>query len=292
MTVRNGGGTWPVAIFAHNEERHILECLHSLEQPDVHRYVLANGCTDGTERLVARYAARAGHVDLVPIPKGDKANAWNVFVHDVAPRAEALVFIDGDVSAAPGAVAALARTLAERPHANAAAAVPQTGRHRAAMTRMALTDRLVLGNLYALRGSFVDRLRAARTRMPIGYIGEDGWVTSMAKWNGDPAEPWDETRVEGCPQAGFRYRSFSPLHPADWKKYWRRRVRYSLRHYQHLLLRDEIEAGGLPAMPASVQVLYAREAAVARLRPRPSEFVFDWLALNEIRDAQRRKASR
>jgi hypothetical protein len=277
---------WPVAVFAHNEEGHILGCLARLAQPGVRPYVLVNGCTDRTEEIVAGFAKHTGDVELVSIAFGDKANAWNVFVHEAAPEAGVYFFVDGDITIEPGALGALAHTLREHPEANAAAAVPRSGRSRAWMTKLVVSDRLLMGALYALSGTFVQQIRRSGARIPVGYIGEDGWVTSMAKWNGDPRNTWDETRVEPCPQAGYTYRSFSPGVPSDWRKYWNRRVRYSLRHFQHLLLRNTLAEGGLEAMPATVQDLYERRRDVASLRIRPGEFVFDWLALRQIRREQ------
>jgi len=282
--------TLPVAVFAHNEERHITACLDSVHAPGLRPYVLVNGCTDGTERLV-RDLARTRDLEVVTIAAGDKANAWNVFVHEIAARADACVFLDGDVVAAPGACEALARTLAAHPDANAAAAVPQSGRDRPHMTRLVMQERLVLGNLYALSGSFLDRLRASRIRVPVGVVFEDGWVTSMAKWNADPAGDWQEARVEPCPGAVYTYESFSPARPSDIRKYWRRKVRYSVGRFQHLLLRDCLTAGGLAAMPASVADLYQPDA-VDRLRIRPGEFLFDWLALRRMRQAWHARPAR
>ena len=100
--------SWPVAIFAHNEAEHILACLESLAQaaPDkrLECFVLANACTDETEALVMKYAEGYPGIHLVSIEVGDKSNAWNVYVHEIAPTAEVHFFIDGDVEACPGAL--------------------------------------------------------------------------------------------------------------------------------------------------------------------------------------------
>jgi len=110
---------WPVAVFAHNEARNIIACLDSLQAAATHPlacHVLANACTDRTEALVRDYAASHPDVHLVSIAPGDKANAWNVFVHEVVPRADTpCFFIDGDVRAIPGSLDVMARMLAQTP---------------------------------------------------------------------------------------------------------------------------------------------------------------------------------
>src|SRR5215813_10375343 len=72
----------PVAVFAHNEENHIIRCLESLslaaDGSPLSAYVLANGCTDRTEEIVRGYAQTHPGVSLISIAVGDKANAWNV----------------------------------------------------------------------------------------------------------------------------------------------------------------------------------------------------------------------
>jgi glycosyltransferase involved in cell wall biosynthesis len=273
---------WPVAVFAHNEETRLLDCLDSLDQPGARLFVLVNGSTDRTEAIARDYARTRPHLEVVSLALGDKARTWNVFVHEVVPEAEVVYFVDGDIHVLPGACAALAATLRAHPEATAAAAVPMSGRSREAMTRLVTDARLLMGGLYALRGSFVTTLKSAGTKMPVGYIGDDGWVTSMAKWNGDPRNDWREDRVAPCLEAGYTFRSFSPWRRDDRRKYLRRRVRYSMRHFQHLLWRDTLLSGGLAAVPAHVSGLYSLPGAEQHLRPRLSEFPFDWLALREM----------
>ena len=193
---------WPVAVFAHNEARRIVACLDSLVGQSTLRplriFVLANGCTDDTEDVVNCYAGMHPQVELVKIDLGDKANAWNVFIHDVCPKSDVAFFVDGDVEICAGALDALADTIGEHPEANAAAAVPVAGLDRSALAEYFIKHRLFLGNLYALSGRFVARVRTSGARMPIGYVGEDGLVTSLAKWDLNPRGPFAGERAFQC----------------------------------------------------------------------------------------------
>ncbi|EQD33508.1 hypothetical protein B1A_18997, partial [mine drainage metagenome] len=53
---------WAIGVFAHNEEQNIVNALESVRNSasiaQVHAYVLINGCTDRTERVVENYAQR------------------------------------------------------------------------------------------------------------------------------------------------------------------------------------------------------------------------------------------
>jgi glycosyltransferase involved in cell wall biosynthesis len=287
----SSNGTWPVCVFAHNEEANIVSCLDSIGQASarhpVQAYVIANGCSDRTETIVQEYAKTYPWVTLVPVAVGDKSNAWNVFVHDVAPQAEVYFFMDGDVQVGHGAFDMLAAALSDVSAANGAAAVPLTGRNQKFLAALVCEHRLILGNLYALRGEFVRRMRSQSICLPIGYIGEDGLVTSLAKWNLDPRGSFLEEGVAPCPEAGFQFRSFSLWSPRDMRKYWYRRVRYSLRHFQHELLVPLLRRDGIGGMPKSVNDLYRHEAElIRRCRPRTGlNVLFDILAIRAIRNS-------
>lgn len=281
---------WPVAVFAHNEARNIIACLDSLQAATAHPiecHVLANACTDRTEALVREYCASHANVHLVSIELGDKANAWNVFVHDVAPRgAPHYFFIDGDVRATAGALDIMAQALADHPQANSVSALPKSGRGVTAFQRDMLKDNGVAGNLYGLRGAFVERIRAQSINMPIGTIGEDALMGAMLKWDLRGDTRWDNSKVVVAREAGFEFDSVSPWLPREWKKYFRRRVRYSMRGYQNKMLGRAIQPGGFESLPLQVRDLYPRYPEILRLEWRGLNTLFDWLAIREIKAAR------
>ena len=283
----NASAPWPVAVFAHNEARNIVACLDSLQAASAVPpacYVLANACTDATESRVREYARTHPNVQLVSIVVGDKANAWNVFVHEATPVGRAAYFfVDGDVRATPGALDRMARTLEGEAHANGVSALPMSGRGVAGFQRDMLRDRGVAGNLYGLRGAFVERIRAQGIHMPVGTIGEDALVGAMLKWDLRGDTRWDDARVVVAREAGFEFDSVSPWLPREWKKYFRRRVRYSVRGYQNRMLGRAIQPAGFEVLPRHVRELYPRYRDMLKLEWRGGDTLFDWLALREIR---------
>lgn len=281
---------WPVAVFAHNEARNIVACLDSLQAAASHPitcHVLANACSDRTEALVREYGADHPNVHLVSITLGDKANAWNVFVHQVAPIGSLLYFfIDGDVRAMPGSLDAMAQVLAQHPHANGVSALPQSGRGIAAFQRDMLRNNGVAGGLYGLRGSFVERIRTQAINFPIGTIGEDALIGAMLKWDLRGDTRWDNSRVVVAENAGFEFDSVSPWLSREWKKYFRRRVRYSVRGYQNKMLGRAIQPNGFESLPPHMRDLYPRYPDVLKLEWRGLNTLFDWLAIREIMAAR------
>lgn len=277
---------WPVAVFAHNEARNIIACLDSLQAATHHPiecHVLANACTDRTEALVREYASRHPNVRLASITLGDKANAWNVFVHDMAPHdAPFYFFIDGDVRSTPGALDAMAQALAQHQQANGVSALPKSGRGIEAFQRDMLKDNGVAGNLYGLRGTFVERIRELLIKMPIGTIGEDALMGAMLKWDLRGDTRWDNSKVTVAHEAGFEFDSVSPWLPREWKKYFRRRVRYSVRGYQNKMLGKAIQPAGFGLLPQHIGDLYRRFPETLSLEWRGLNTLFDWLAIREI----------
>ena len=208
------------------------------------------------------------------IDLGDKANAWNMFVHDILTPARAaeicaLLVMDGDVTARPNALPLLAAALEEIPSAKAAGAMPAIGRDRDAWRERMVENATLAGCLYALRGSFVARIRAERIRMPIELIGEDHFVSWLVASELGRRQP-----LEDGPQcvfhvaAEFSFRSLSLARPGDYRLYLRRKWRYTCRALQHQMLTTRLRDRGLVAMPRDVDELY-------RVAPLPSRLVWN-----------------
>jgi len=285
-------GIQAVAVFAHNEERNIIHCLASLAgagcPPTAQVVVLANGCTDATVRLVADYAKARPNIMPLVIAKGDKANAWNTFVHEHAPEKGAAIFVDGDVVADRDSISRLATALDECPAAFVASAVPSTGRSRQAQVDTVISEHGVLGNLYAARGEFLARIRHAGIRMPVGFVREDGLIGALAKWDLDPVgTQWDDKRVLPVSQSTFSFESVPAWTPSGWRLYFRRRVRYSVGYFETAMLRRVLKSAGAAAMPRTVEELYGI-SPLPVVAWRGLDTPFDWMAARRIR--KRREA--
>lgn len=292
-------GAWPVMVLAHNEERHIAACLDSIFAADPDRsfevYVMVNGCTDRTEAIVKEYARKRPEVHLVSIVLGDKCNAWNRFIHDTVPAEcggrAILFFMDGDATAAPGAFKAMAKGLDDTPYANAAAAVPLSGRNAERDCAAMIKERALVANLYALRGTFVQRLQELRVCIPLKLEGDDGLVGAFVKWDLKPTgNGTDGERIVVCPDAGFRFEPFTPMRLSDWKVYWKRAVRYGRRNYEFRLLGPWVESRGIGALPVDITELYPQADRLS-LRWQGLYTITNWVALRSMRSIGRNRVA-
>jgi len=277
-----------VAVFAYNEEDGIIACLDAIGacagEAEVTVHVLINGSTDGTERLVRGYRPNGFALRPVVIKRGDKANAWNVYTHEIAPEDAAVhVFTDGDMQMAPGSIAGFVERFAAEPEANGCAGLPITGRSREQFRRKLREKREMAGNLYALRAGCVMAFRQRGVRLPVGMFGEDGLVATLVKYDLDTLGPRRDERIALSERGGFAYASLSPLRPADWRIYRNRRMRYAVRRQQANMLYPLLFSKGVQAMPAHVVDLYRQNHALMEFRWNGIDTYFDWVACKRIR---------
>lgn len=278
------------AVFAHNEADHIIAALDSIEREcsaDVH--VLVNGSTDGTLDVVREYAVTKPNVQPVMITVADKANAWNVFVHEIRPDADVYYFMDGDCRIAPGAIEVIESRMrkdeesgGDRPNAYSSTP-PEVGRRQVLATLSLIEEEGLQGALYALTREFVIRLREKQIYLPKGVVGDDGLVGALAHWDLEPATGWKTGKIAVLRDAKFEYDRLSPWRVRDLKLYFNRRVRYSVRHLQNRIIKEAFHREGLDWLYGSFDRLYREYGEHLNLRWRGVDTVFDYLALRRIR---------
>lgn len=265
-----------IAVFAHNEAKNIQQALESISvnarDKSITIYVLVNGCSDSTADKVRESAAHIENLWLLETDLADKAGTWNLFIHEVLSdktllEVETCFFMDGDVALAPDTLSLLASALDENPSAEAAGAMPATGRDRDAWRNRMVFNRMLAGNCYALRSSFIQHIRESDVWMPVGLIGEDffvSWLVASDVWRQSLSE-LDGTRCIFHQKAEFVFRSLSPWRLSDCRTYLRRKWRYTLRGIQHQMLVLMLMCRGLEAMPRDVQELYRKGPLPSRL---------------------------
>ncbi|MEO0699682.1 MAG: glycosyltransferase [Pseudomonadota bacterium] len=244
-----------IVVMAHNEERRIATCLSSLplSEAGVAAHVIVNGSSDRTAEIARRFAG-AG---VREYEQGGKARSWNRFVLEEADPADAFVFVDGDAEITPGSVGALLATLDAHPHANAASGMPCNGRGVEAYRQYIRDEHGVFGDLYALRGSFVERLRQSAIRLPEDLIGDDSLIGAMAKTDLGNEDHWDESRVMPCEEAGFLCEP-TQLSLASLGAQYKRMINYSVRHYQNRIVSEIMRGPGPVGLPRHLASEYGR----------------------------------
>jgi len=280
-----------VAIFAHNEERRIGACLASLplERDDIEVHLLVNGSTDRTAGIALDVARRHPSLMVHELQPGGKARTWNRFVHEILadPLPETIIFMDGDAEIASGSFDALARALADQPRVLAMAGLPLNGRSHRAYQAMIRRDGGLFGDLYALRGAFVQLIREAGHRLPVDLVGDDGLVAAWAATDLWTDANWNRVRLGHADDAGFYCEPVSLGSPRAWRLQYKRMIAYAVRHFQGRIVSHIMGAKGPSGLPERLSSLYADWLPRFRPRSGPVNALFDRLALRRMRRAMR-----
>ena len=279
-----------IAVLAHNEERRIARCLGSLplDDPQTFIHVVVNGSTDRTASIAQQFARRHANVRVHVYEEGGKARSWNRFVFDDLPGfSETHIFVDGDAEISAGSVSALARALAENPGANAASGLPLNGRNAAAYRNDIRVERGMFGDLYALRGAFLERMKRNGVRLPRDAVGDDELIATFAKTDLGGLDAWDDLRIVPSEDAGFYCEETSLLRPRTLRTQYRRMINYSVRHFQNRIMAHIMKEGGPEQLPERFASLY--DQWIPRFAPRrkAGRWWFDRIALARMRRAAR-----
>lgn len=242
---------WAVAIIASREDGTTLAATIEsvLDACDAHETtidLLVNG-NPGLVREIAQQLARGhiargrtGRVRLWSIDFGDKANAWNQYVHQVWPGSRLVFFVDGYCRVEQPAFEALASGLERQPDCLAATGIPSTGRSAGRLRRQMQSEGGIHGNLHALRGEVLAKMRSLGFRLPVGLYRTDALVGAALSFNLDPGRfEWDPRRILLVGDARWSLRHLSWWRPSDLKAHAKRRLRQEQGRLENLAVRRQ-----------------------------------------------------
>jgi hypothetical protein len=158
-------------------------------------------------------------------------------------------FVDGDVRIRPSSFRRLHEALSGDPRARRLR-YPDERASRNTLAKQILEGAGFHGSLYALPGKALKALRAGSLRLLTGSIGDDSLLGWLLQRDFDPQPAADRSLILPQAEAGFEFRSLSPWRPGDWRFYYRRLRRNSLRQMRLNLLRPLLRERGLAALPA------------------------------------------
>jgi hypothetical protein len=196
---------WAVAVFSARETSTTLlqtvEAAMMASDGDTVIDVLVNGNdTLATEisSLIQAALKIGSHLTIRvwSISLGDKAHAWNEYVHRVWPGSDVVFFIDGYVRVRPNAFSLLAQGLADTPLSFGATGVPSVGSNTPELRESLLAVGGLHGNLFALKASTMSQLRSQKSRLPLGIYRTDSTLGAALAFGLDPANnKWDYKRI-------------------------------------------------------------------------------------------------
>lgn len=243
-----------IAIIASREDIATLKnCIASVvrackDQPAVID-VLVNG-----NAPLAHELAKAGLASsdtctlrLWSIKQGDKAHAWNEYVHRIWPGTGDAFFLDGYVEVDVDALDALHEALLASPSAWGGTGIPTSGRSAAQLRDSMLREGGFHGNLNVLRAYVMHKLKESAFRLPLGLYRTDSLTGALLMFGLDPAaQQWDKQRVVVVPGAVWKVRDLGRLTYKNIAAHFKRVLRQAQGELENRAVREHLAVQRLP----------------------------------------------
>jgi hypothetical protein len=249
--------SWSVAIIAAREtiatlSRCIRATLAACGNHDAIVDVVINGnaaLAQEAADLVASgaFACGTGTLRVWSAVAGDKAHAWNQYVHHIWPGSELAFFVDGYAEARSDAFEVLSRRLAERPDALGATGVPTSGRSAAKQRALMLKEGGFHGNMHAILGSALQTMRAKGIRLPLGLYRTDSLIGAALLYKLSPENShWDTRRVVVADDATWDVPGLSTLTLQNILGQAKRKLRQAQGDLENRAVREHLSVRHLP----------------------------------------------
>ncbi len=144
---------------------------------------------------------------------GDKANAWNAYLHRIWANEQMAFFIDGYVRLRPDALSSLADNTAGSVISLGGTGVPSVGPSASRIRKQMIESGGFHGNLCCIKGATIHEMISREIRIPIGMYRVDSFVGSVLSFGMNPSvHAWDSERIAVDEKASW---------DTDAKRWWR-----------------------------------------------------------------------
>ena len=237
-----------IAIIASREDVATLtSCIRSVLTARHAGAAVIDVLVNGNEQL-AQEVARLSfdcpvncRLRIWSIPQGDKAHAWNEYVHRIWPERGNAVFLDGYVEVEADAFNALEDALSTSPTALAATGVPSSGRSAEWQRTRMLREGGFQGNLHVLRHGVMETIRTSHIRLPLGLYRTDSLTGALLLLGLNPAaHQWDNQRIAVAPGATWKVRQLERLTYSGLVSQWKRTLRQAQGELENRAVREHL----------------------------------------------------
>jgi len=198
--------SWTIAIFAARETldelMQTLDCVLTTITRTAKIDLLINGNEPLALSIAEHLRSRSldhgmSIVRVWSIALGDKAHAWNQYVHSIWPGGPATFFMDGYVRPDRSAFALLERSMLDSPNALAATGAPRTGRSSQKLREEMARQGGLHGNLHCISLVAMKQIREIGFKLPLGLYRTDSTIGAALIFGLDPARnDWVPSRIQ------------------------------------------------------------------------------------------------
>lgn len=262
---------WIVVIFACRES--LSQLLQTLDAAKVSAascaviHVLVNGnqalasalAQELTQRQLSAAKDEGGPaIQVWSIPLGDKANAWNQYIHQIWAGEEIAFFVDGYVRLNPDAVDLLGHAVAANTQALAGTGVPTMGRSAKALRENMIVNTGYHGNFCCIKGHTIGQMRDKHIRLPVGLYRTDSLMGAILCYALDPSShAWEDYRIDVHPSASWQFDPARWWRPSDVMAHFKRILRQARGKLDNIAFKDHLVKRQCASnqMPATAQAL-------------------------------------
>ena len=189
--------------------------------------VLAKPCVDGVQ------------VRVWSISRGDKANAWNEYVHNIWPGATTTYFVDGYVRVNRDALGILDQALSGHGVCLTATGVPTEGRTATAHSNSLISGGGIHGNMHAIRQSAM--IRELGFKLPVGLYRTDSLIGGAMAFRFAPAQfPWNVHLCFVAASASWSLINMPKGIYSVLSTYWKRKLRPAPGQLENLAVQEHM----------------------------------------------------
>ncbi|HWJ93897.1 MAG TPA: hypothetical protein VNT33_04190 [Telluria sp.] len=209
---------WSVAIFAAREAPDTLRrCIRATVAACAGRGVAIDVLVNSNPALAVAVAQEVcdgdARIRVWSVALGDKAHAWNEYLHRIWPGERPALFIDGYADVSREALAGLYQRLDRSRGAG------RPGAGRRALPRLddpVLKTGGMHGNLHAIDARTMAEMRRAGFRLPLGLYRTDSLIGAVLGFGLDPANnDWARRALAVDAPRGVRARARPRVAPAS-----------------------------------------------------------------------------
>lgn len=242
---------WAVAIIAAREAPSTLvNCIRAAIRACGSRPAVIDVLVNGNPGLADTVRQRAWDADLQntaveiriwSIALGDKAHAWNEYVHRIWPEGRHAFFLDGYAEPEPTSFEALCARFDENGDVLGATGVPSCGRSAQALREGFIKNGGLHGNMHAIRAEAMTKLRHDQCRLPLGLYRTDSLIGAFLMYRLDPANnKWDTKRIAVEPNATWRVADIARLDLKNLVDQFKRRLRQAQGDLENRATREHL----------------------------------------------------
>ena len=268
---------WAVAIIAARETIDTLaQTIRAAEEASAGKDAIIDVLVNGNPDLARQTGAwvqaspwAGATVRVWSIPRGDKAHAWNEYVHRIWQSGRTAFFLDGYAQPVVDALARLEASLGQDGDVLGATGVPSSGRSALSLRERMVREGGFHGNMHAITADAMMQLRATGVRLPLGLYRTDSLIGAILLFRLDPASHrWDRRRIVVNPEATWHVSGATGLSFKKAVGQFKRRLRQAQGDLENRAVRDYLSVRRAPvnAMPKT-----ARELVLSWIDANPGE---------------------